>query len=215
MKKIQMIPLVLNFGDDNFYGPWDKKFFDPGYGVGAHPQDYHKALPRYHHQPPKRNHHRNWREIEVRDTKPQLREHLGKEGYQVFVDVHQFAPDEITVKTVDQAIVIEAQHEEKADQLGYISRHFKRRYMLPEEYHIEDVVAMLSSDGVLTVKAPPITNQRLPGNEKAVHIYHTGPAYSRGRPNSAPVTLPSFSRGRLEEEVVELFKEPAGCSKEG
>lgn len=177
MKKIQLIPLVLNFGDDNFYGPWDKKFYDPGYGVGAHPQDFHKAVPRYYHpeKPEFFDHRKTRREIETRDVTTKKRDHKGKEGFQVSVDVHQFAPNEITVKTVDQAIVIDAQHEEKEDDLGYISRHFRRRYQLPEEYQAKDVIAMLSSDGVLTVKAPPI-GSGVPGREKEVYIHHTGPA---------------------------------------
>lgn len=179
MKKIQLIPLILNFGDDNFCGTWDRKFYDPGYGVGAHPQDFHKALPRFYQPETEEefsNHRRNWREIETRDVTPKRRDHKGKEGFQVCVDVHQFAPSEITVKTVDQSVIVEAQHEEKEDPFGYISRHFRRRYILPEEYHAKDVVAMLSSDGVLSVKAPPMSSG-MPGMEKEVHIHHTGPAY--------------------------------------
>lgn len=219
MKKIQLVPLILNFGDDNIYGPWERKFFDPGYGVGAHPQDFHKALPRYYLPEPKQeSHRRNWREIETRDVTPKPREHLGKEGFQVCVDVHQFAPKEITVKTVDQAVVVEAQHEEREDQLGYISRHFRRRYVLPEEYNVKDVVAMLSCDGVLTVKAPPISSTTMPGQEKEVYIHHTGPAFLNVRGGAVSVNPNGTNNGNkeidddfelLEEEIVVV----AGGSK--
>lgn len=222
MKKIQLIPLILNFGDDNFYGPWDKKFYDPGYGVGAHPQDFHKALPRYYLPEVKEefNHRKNWRDIETRDTTPKRREFKGKEGFQVCVDVHQFAPNEITVKTVDRAVIVEAQHEEKEDALGYISRHFRRRYMLPEEYHIQDVVAMLSSDGVLTVKAPPPgSDTGARSNEKEVHIHHTGPAYLNVRGGGGvvrPTTLviPKSSTGDSIKDDFEIVteEEAAGSS---
>ncbi|XP_017888172.1 protein lethal(2)essential for life-like [Ceratina calcarata] len=74
--------------------------------------------------------------------------------YQVIVDVQQFAPEEITVRTDDKYITVEGKHEEKQDQHGYVSRHFVRRYMLPQGYDIGHVKPSLSSDGVLTITAP-------------------------------------------------------------
>ncbi len=43
---------------------------------------------------------------------------------QVCLDVQQFKPEEVNVKTVDNFVVIEGKHEEKEDEHGYISRHF-------------------------------------------------------------------------------------------
>ncbi|XP_043257085.1 protein lethal(2)essential for life-like [Colletes gigas] len=74
--------------------------------------------------------------------------------YQVIVDVQQFAPEEITVRTDDKFITIEGKHEEKKDQHGYVSRQFVRRYMLPQGYDIGHVRPRLSSDGILTITAP-------------------------------------------------------------
>lgn len=74
--------------------------------------------------------------------------------FQVIVDVQQFAPEEITVRTDDKCITVEGKHEEKQDQHGYISRHFVRRYMLPQGYDMGHVKPSLSSDGVLTITAP-------------------------------------------------------------
>lgn len=74
--------------------------------------------------------------------------------YQVIVDVQQFEPEEITVRTDEKCITIEGKHEEKKDQHGYISRHFVRRYMLPQGYDIGHVKPSLSSDGILTITAP-------------------------------------------------------------
>ncbi|XP_046831601.1 protein lethal(2)essential for life-like [Vespa crabro] len=78
----------------------------------------------------------------------------GQDKYRVIVDVQQFAPEEITVRTDDKCITIEGKHEEKKDQHGYISRHFVRRYQLPQGYDIGHVQPSLSSDGILTVTAP-------------------------------------------------------------
>jgi HSP20 family molecular chaperone IbpA len=99
----------------------------------------------------------------------------GKDGFQVCVDVQQFNPNEISVKTVDNFVVIEGKHEEREDDHGFISRQFTRRYALPKGYDPNTVTSSLSSDGVLTIKAPP--PQALESNERVIPILHTGPAH--------------------------------------
>lgn len=97
-----------------------------------------------------------------------------KDGFQMNLDVRQFKPNEISVKTVDNSIIVEAKHEEKQDADGYISRQFTRRYVLPERYRAEDVESSLSSDGILTVKASP--PPAIMGNIRHIEIQQTGPA---------------------------------------
>uniref|UniRef100_A0A8D8IPR4 Protein lethal(2)essential for life n=1 Tax=Culex pipiens TaxID=7175 RepID=A0A8D8IPR4_CULPI len=80
---------------------------------------------------------------------------IDKERFQVNLDVQQFGPHEISVKTVDDFIVVEGKHEERQDEHGFVSRQFVRRYQLPADYDPKDVVSSLSSDGILTVMAPP------------------------------------------------------------
>lgn len=77
-----------------------------------------------------------------------------QDQFKVIVDVQQFAPEEITVRTDDKCVTVEGKHEEKKDQHGYVSRHFVRRYVLPQGYDIGHVRPSLSSDGVLTITAP-------------------------------------------------------------
>lgn len=77
-----------------------------------------------------------------------------KEKFEVILDVQQFSPDEITVKTIDNNVVVEAKHEEKKDEHGFISRHFVRRYVLPASHDPLEITSSLSSDGVLTITAP-------------------------------------------------------------
>ena len=101
---------------------------------------------------------------------------IGKDGFQVSLDVQQFAPNEISVKTVDNSIVVEANHEERQDEHGFISRQFKRRYALPQGFNIKDVVTELSSDGILTIKAPPEVKAVDEGNVRVLQIQQTGPA---------------------------------------
>lgn len=80
---------------------------------------------------------------------------VNKNGFQVSMNVKQFAPNELSVKTIDNCIVVEGRHDDKEDGHGVISRHFVRKYMLPKGYDPNDVLSTLSSDGILTVKAPP------------------------------------------------------------
>lgn len=99
-----------------------------------------------------------------------------KDKFQVILDVQQFTPNEITVKTNQNTIIVEGKHEEKQDEHGYVSRHFVRRYVLPREHDVNDVISSLSSDGILTITAPK--KQALPAGERVVPITQTGPAKS-------------------------------------
>lgn len=97
-----------------------------------------------------------------------------EKGFQVSMDVQQFSPSEITVKTNEYSVTIEGKHEERQDEHGFISRHFSRRYALPPGFDHNTVTSELSSDGILTIKAP--SPKALEGNERNIRIHHTGPA---------------------------------------
>lgn len=108
--------------------------------------------------------------------------HFGKDGFQACVDVHHFQPSEITVKTVDNVVVIEGKHEERDDGHGSVQRHFVRKYTLPKEYQMNHVNSNLSSDGVLTIRAPPPAS--VSSGERHVPIQHTNvPAHLSIRDN--------------------------------
>ncbi|XP_076224676.1 protein lethal(2)essential for life isoform X2 [Nomia melanderi] len=77
-----------------------------------------------------------------------------KDNFQVILDVQQFSPEEITVKTAGNNVIIEAKHEERQDEHGFVSRHFVRRYALPPSHDVINITSSLSSDGVLTITAP-------------------------------------------------------------
>ena len=101
---------------------------------------------------------------------------IDKDGFQVCVDVQHFLPKEIEVRTENNTVIVHAKHEEKADEHGYISREFTRRYTLPQGFKIEDVTSTLSSDGILTIKAPSPT-QAVEGKVHHIPIQQTGPAH--------------------------------------
>jgi len=96
-----------------------------------------------------------------------------KDKFQVILDVQQFKPEEINVKVVDKYVVVEAKHEEKQDEHGFISRQFVRKYMIPEQCDLSQVSSNLSSDGVLSITAPRKDVPKLE-NERTIKIEHTG-----------------------------------------
>lgn len=170
---------------DDFYGdPWrlhrdlvpswrtPRSVFDD-FGYGFHPYDLAEML-----RMPK-----EFRQMEQRAREMQRRMMgntadmapvTGKDGFQVCLDVQQFNPNEITVKAQDNSVIVEGKHEERQDEHGHISRHFIRRYTLPKGYDANSISSELSSDGVLTIKAPP--PQAIVNNERVISIQHTGPA---------------------------------------
>lgn len=118
-----------------------------------------------------RHHARPWRRLlATRDVGSTIK--ADKDKFQINMDVQHFAPEEISVKTADGCIIIEGKHEEKEDEHGFVSREFKRRYVLPEDCNPDTVESRLSSDGVLTVVAPKASKNK---GERAVPITQTGP----------------------------------------
>uniref|UniRef100_A0A1I8PRI2 SHSP domain-containing protein n=1 Tax=Stomoxys calcitrans TaxID=35570 RepID=A0A1I8PRI2_STOCA len=139
---------------------------------------------------------------------------VNKNGFQVSMNVKQFAPSELSVKTIDNCIVVEGRHDDKEDGHGVISRHFVRKYMLPKGYDPKDVLSTLSSDGILTVKAPPPPPPSAKNdepNERVVEIQPTpGPtqmvvssAMEGTQPQKEPTKKPSSPAARDECQLPE------------
>lgn len=65
-------------------------------------------------------------------------------------------------------------HEEKEDDNGMVTKHFVRKYMVPEECDPEKVTSALSSDGVLTITASMRPEAIEEKKERIINIEHTG-----------------------------------------
>jgi len=112
-----------------------------------------------------------------------------KDKWQVMLDVQHFKPEEINVNCtdVDNSITIHGHHEERQDEHGFISRSFNRRYILPEDVKIEHLECTLSSDAVLTLKAPRIIP--LKDEERKIPIIQTGQPAIKQQPVSDKKTI--------------------------
>jgi Hsp20/alpha crystallin family len=73
--------------------------------------------------------------------------------FEVSFDVKTFKPEEINVKVKGHEIHIEAKHEEREDEIGFVSRQFSRRFELPQEFDADTISTFLSAEGKMTVKA--------------------------------------------------------------
>ena len=91
---------------------------------------------------------------------------------QVTLHVPHFSVNDISVKLVDKALVIVAEHAEKSDQFGHVvSRRLQRRFLLPRAADADAIVATLSDQGLLTVTAPKKHVQQVPFISWKVHSF--------------------------------------------
>ncbi|KAI5639996.1 hsp20/alpha crystallin family domain-containing protein [Phthorimaea operculella] len=171
---MSLLPYVFDYDFPRF----PSRLFDQDFGLALTPDDMLTAI-----AAPvlSRDYFRPWRQLASRDIGSNIK--CDKDKFQVNLDVQHFKPEEISVKTADGFVVIEGKHEEKKDEHGFVSRHFVRKYALPEGCQVENVESKLSSDGVLTITAP----RQKPAikGEKTVPIQQTGPVRKEIKDNSA------------------------------
>nr|ACF21815.1 small heat shock protein [Macrocentrus cingulum] len=175
---MSLVPLLFS----DWWADLDRphRIFDQDFGLGLRPEQLlaPEMLERYlvPLERPRRsalNYYRPWAQLAQRGDTGTSTVNAGKDKFQVILDVQQFKPEEIDVKVVDKFVVVEAKHEEKPDEHGFISRQFIRKYMIPEQCNIDEVQSSLSSDGVLTITAPRKETPKVE-NERVVKIEHTG-----------------------------------------
>lgn len=98
---------------------------------------------------------------------------LHKNAFEINLDVQHFGPEEISVKVTDDGfVVVEAQHDEREDEHGFISRHFVRKYLVPSGINMNQMSSVLSSDGVLKITAPKLDENSTA--ERVIPIQQTG-----------------------------------------
>lgn len=78
---------------------------------------------------------------------------LDEKRFSVKLDVSKFAPEDISVKVLNNELMISASHE-SASQDHYTSRSFKRHFVLPRDVDMDSVVSKLDKDGRLCIEAP-------------------------------------------------------------
>uniref|UniRef100_A0A2A4JH73 SHSP domain-containing protein n=1 Tax=Heliothis virescens TaxID=7102 RepID=A0A2A4JH73_HELVI len=96
--------------------------------------------------------------------------------YELCIQVKDYAPEEISVRTADGFIVVEGKHEEKQDDYGYIARQFMRRFQVPEGCRIEGVQSRLTADGLLIITVPRVPVVK---KDTVIAVKHEGSTKSK------------------------------------
>jgi HSP20 family molecular chaperone IbpA len=74
---------------------------------------------------------------------------------EVSLDTSGYKPDELKVTAGRDMICVEGKHEEKSEAgQVMVSRQFSRKYSMPANAKVEEVVSNLSQDGVLVISVP-------------------------------------------------------------
>ncbi|XP_038129920.1 alpha-crystallin B chain-like [Cyprinodon tularosa] len=91
---------------------------------------------------------------------------MEKDRFVIYLDMKHFAPEELSVNVSDEFITVLAKHENRQDDLGFVSREFLRKYGVPSGVLVADITSNLSSDGVLTITVP----RSAPGADRSIPI---------------------------------------------
>jgi len=75
--------------------------------------------------------------------------------YKIVVNVQNYKPEELVIKTVNNTVKVDAKHEDKGPNgQTYSTQSFSQSFSLPAGVDPESVSSALSQQGVLTISAP-------------------------------------------------------------
>ena len=130
---------------------------DP-YGADQ-PYFFEKYFPASYHltfNPPV---HRHPGSFGISPEEADRRSQISKDKFEVFVNVKDFKADEITVKTVNDMVIVEGKQVKRSP--NEIPRHFEKHFRLPPFFDSEDVFSIISDDGILEIKAEPASKKKM------------------------------------------------------
>lgn len=116
---ITRVPLSFRDWWDDFETPFrSHRILDQEFGTGLRRDDLLSSM--WSGQPSllRSGYVRPWRSNDIKRQGSGSTLNVDNDKFQVILDVQQFTPNEITVKTTDKFVVVEGKHEEKADEHG-------------------------------------------------------------------------------------------------
>jgi len=101
--------------------------------------------------------------------------------FAVQMDVSDYKPGEMDVKVHDENkdtgyLVVTGKHEEKADEHGFVSRSFTRRYALPKDVDMTALQCNVSNKGIMTLQVPRKPFEMVTNKTRAIPITHVADA---------------------------------------
>eukprot|EP00092_Neocalanus_flemingeri_P085137 GFUD01107087.1.p1 GENE.GFUD01107087.1~~GFUD01107087.1.p1 ORF type:complete len:431 (+),score=128.22 GFUD01107087.1:226-1518(+) len=92
---------------------------------------------------------------EINDRSPKAKVSYDQDKFQVEFNVQDYRPEELSIKTEGDVLIVLAKHETKAEGgQSFVSKQFEQRFSLPSGVKMEKIASSLSKDGILTVSAP-------------------------------------------------------------
>merc|ERR1712142_180926 len=107
-------------------------------------------------------HHPN-HNMDDKDLSPRARVSIDEEKLQVEFNVQEYKPEELSLKTEGDVLVVLGKQEVKEGGQTFVSKQFEQRFSLPSGARPDNISSALSKDGVLTVTAlrdPPAIKGR-------------------------------------------------------
>uniref|UniRef100_A0A2C9LXE4 SHSP domain-containing protein n=1 Tax=Biomphalaria glabrata TaxID=6526 RepID=A0A2C9LXE4_BIOGL len=68
------------------------------------------------------------------------------------MDLHHYKPEEVKITSDNTKITINAKHEEKQDNHGFVSREITRIYKLPENVDPSSISSTMDAHGFLNIR---------------------------------------------------------------
>lgn len=128
-----------------------QSFSEPYFFEKYFPASYHITF-----QPPV---HRHRGSYNYSQEEMERKSRISTDEFHVFLDVKEYRPDELTVKTINEMVIIEGKQNKRSP--NEIPRHFIRHFTLPEFFDSEDVFSTISDDGILEVKSLPASRKKM------------------------------------------------------
>ncbi|GFO22503.1 heat shock protein beta-1 [Plakobranchus ocellatus] len=72
--------------------------------------------------------------------------------FRIRLDLSHYKPEEVKIKTDSHKITIQAKHEERQDNHGFVSRQMTRSYKLPNDVDPNSATSSMNSNGTLSIK---------------------------------------------------------------
>ncbi|KAJ6224224.1 hypothetical protein RDWZM_002769 [Blomia tropicalis] len=82
-----------------------------------------------------------------------------RDMFELFVEVPNYKPEEVSVSTQDDLIIITGKREETHPQYGYQSKEFTNKYTLPKNIDKSKMTCVFKDRGFLKIEAPLIKQE--------------------------------------------------------
>merc|ERR1719370_570922 len=130
-----------------------------------------------------------------------------KDKMEVTLDTSGYKPDELKVEIKGGELCVEGKHEERS-QSGevMVSRQFSRRFGLPQNVKMEDIVSNLSQDGMMVITMPK--EQRIEEVERGSTPIQVDHVRSSAERKTEEVSAREKSQDIKNEGRVDNFEGP-------